>query len=64
MNKTRNYQYNKEYANKYFDKFDEIRFRVPKGDKERIRQHAEMMGESTTKFIIRAIECMIETDNK
>lgn len=42
---------------------DEIKFRVPKGQKEAIRNHAESRGEKLTPFIIRAINETIERDN-
>ena len=35
--------------------YDDIRFRVPKGQKERIQQFAEANGESTNAFIYRLI---------
>ena len=46
------------------EKLDEIKFRVPKGQKEVIRNHAEQMGEKLTPFIIRAIKETMENDNK
>lgn len=56
------YDYNKEYAKKYLDKLDEIKLRLPKGDKEKIRAHAESRGESLNAFIARAIADAIERD--
>ncbi|MBR4606700.1 MAG: antitoxin [Lachnospiraceae bacterium] len=41
---------------------DTICFRVPKGEKERYRQHAESMGTMLTPFIIQAIEEKIARD--
>lgn len=58
-----NYGYNKEYAKKYLDKLDEIKLRLPKGEKEKIRAHAESRGESVNGFITRAIAEAIERDN-
>lgn len=58
-----NYDYNKEYAKKYLDKLDEIKIRLPKGEKEKIRAHAESCGESVNAFIARAIAEAIERDN-
>lgn len=47
----------KEYTMTYMrEKLDEIKFRVPKGDKEMYRQHAESMGEKLTPFIIRSMQ--------
>ena len=37
------------------EKTDEVRFRVPKGERARIQAHAEQQGESATAFIKRAI---------
>ena len=45
------------------EKLDEIKFRVPKGQKEVFRQHAESRGEKLTPFIIRAISETMERDN-
>lgn len=53
----------KEYTMAYMkEKLDEIKFRVPKGQKEVYRQHAESMGEKLTPFIIRAITETMERD--
>ena len=46
------------------EKLDEIKFRVPKGNKERIQEHAKAQGESTNAFIYRAVNEAIERDNK
>lgn len=55
----------KEYTMNYMkEKLDEIKFRVPKGQKEAIRNHAEAHGEKLTPFIIRAINETIERDNQ
>lgn len=45
------------------EKLDEIRFRVPKGEREILKKHAEMMGESLNKFLYRAVKEAIEKDN-
>ena len=42
---------------------DEVRFRVPKGERARIQAHAEQQGESATAFIKRAIREAMERDN-
>lgn len=53
----------KEYTMNYMkEKLDEIKFRVPKGQKAVIREHAESMGEKLTPFIIRAINETMERD--
>lgn len=46
------------------EKLDEIKFRVPKGNKERIQEHAKAQGESTNAFIYRAVNEAIERDQK
>lgn len=51
--------------NKYISKaYDRINLVVPKGDKERIKQHAESKGESVNGFIGRAISETMERDNQ
>ena len=45
------------------EKTDEIRFRVPKGERAVIQAHASRQGESTTAFIKRAIKEAMERDN-
>lgn len=50
------YEYNKKYADKYLGKLDNITLRVPKGAKDKIKAHADSMGESLNAFINRAIE--------
>lgn len=45
------------------EKVEEIKFRVPKGNKERIQTHAKSQGESTNAFIYRAINETIERDS-
>lgn len=53
----------KEYTMSYMkEKLDEIKFRVPKGQKEVYRQHAESQGEKLTPFIIRSINEAMERD--
>lgn len=49
---------------KYHEKFDNLRIRVPAGEKQIIDQHAQAMGESTNSFVRRAIEIAMELDNK
>lgn len=36
------------------EKIDHINFRVPRGEKERLREHAENCGESLNGFLYRA----------
>ena len=42
---------------------DEVRFRVPKGERIVIQAHAKAQGETTTAFIKRAIREAMERDN-
>lgn len=44
------------------EKLEEIKFRVPKGNKTRIQAHAKSQNESTNSFIFRAINETIERD--
>ena len=46
------------------EKVDRITFRVPKGMKEQIQQHAEKNGESLAAFLNRAVLETIEHDSK
>lgn len=42
--------------------YDEIKVRVPKGEKDLVQAHAEAHGESTNGFINRAISETMERD--
>lgn len=44
------------------EKVEEIKIRVPKGNKECIQDHAKSQGESTNAFIQRAISETMERD--
>ena len=46
------------------EKLDEIKLRVPKGNKQRIQEHAKSRGESTNAFIYRAINETLERETK
>lgn len=59
---TKGYDQRKKANQKYLATLDEIKIRVPKGEKERIRLHAEGNGESMNAFINRAIRETIERD--
>lgn len=51
--------------NKYIAKaYDRINLTVPKGDKDKIKTHAESRGESVNGFINRAIEETMERDKE
>lgn len=45
------------------EKVEEVKFRVPKGERAVIQAHASQQGESTTAFIKRAIKETMERDN-
>ena len=45
------------------EKVEDIRIRVPKGQKSIIKAHAESVGESLNQFVIRAINEQITRDN-
>lgn len=46
------------------EKLDEIKLRVPKGEREILKKHAEKMGESVNGFIYRAVKETMARDNK
>ena len=48
---------------KYLSKFDDLRIRVPLGEKEQIAQHAAKHNESLNTFVRRAISETMERDN-
>lgn len=50
-------------TDKYLEKFDEMRVRVPLGRKAEIKAHADSRGESLNGFIIRAMAETMERDN-
>lgn len=51
-------------TDKYLEKFDEMRVRVPTGRKAIIKAHAEAQAESLNGFIIRAINETMERDQE
>lgn len=51
-------------TDKYLEKFDEMRVRVPTGEKARVKAHAEAQGESLNAFINRAISETMERDRE
>lgn len=61
--KTRYTEAQKRASEKYLkESVEDIRIRVPKGQKEIIKTHAETLGESMNQFVIRAINEAIERD--
>lgn len=51
-------------AEKYLSTLDEIKLRLPKGQKDIIRAYAESRGESVNAFIQRAVAEAMERDSK
>lgn len=49
-------------SKKYHQKFDVIQFRVVKGEKDNISNHAKLQGESLNAFLRRAVQEAIERD--
>lgn len=41
---------------KYFAKLDDIKIRVPKGDREKYKKHAERRGKSLNALVIELLE--------
>lgn len=54
----------KKATQRYLEKLDEIKVRVPKGKKSEIQSHAETRGETVNGFIKRAIDETIERDKE
>lgn len=52
-------------AKKYLkESVEDIRIRVPKGDKAKVQEHATAMGESMNSFVIRAIDETMKHDRQ
>lgn len=49
-------------SKKYHQKFDNIQFRVPQGEKALIADHAAAQGESLNAFLRRAVSETMERD--
>lgn len=60
---SKGYEQRKDSIKKYLGNLDEIKIRLPKGQKDKIRDHAESRGESVNAFIARAISETIKRDN-
>ena len=43
---------------------EDIRIRIPKGDKAKVQEHAASMGESTNAFVVRAITEAMNRDRQ
>ena len=44
--------------------YDELKIRVPKGEKDKIKAHADTQGESLNGFVKRAIDETMRRDNE
>ena len=53
----------KKAADKKKEKFDDIKLRVPKGEKEYYKAMAEKSGESLNQFAVRAMEYLIRLEH-
>lgn len=51
-------------AKKYHQKFDDIKLRVPKGERQILQAHAESQKESLTAFLRRAINETMARDKE
>ena len=51
---------NKKYQT---EKVDDLRIRVPKGQRDLIQAHAKQQGESVNSFVWRAIQTVMQMDN-
>lgn len=54
----------KRANDKWREKFEELRFRVPKEKKQIIQEHAAKNGESVNAFLNRAVEETMARDEK
>lgn len=63
IKKSSNYAYNKKYADDYEKKMEHLKVRVPEGEKDKIKEHANKYdGGSMNAFITRAISEQMERD--
>lgn len=54
-----------EYKNKFAaEKYDRVGLMLPKGEKEKVKVHAQKRNESINGFVIRAIRETMERDNE
>lgn len=49
-------------AKKYHQKLDEVKLRVPKGERQVLQDHAQSQGESLNTFLYRAVTETMERD--
>lgn len=55
------YRANQKYIKKTYE---QITVTVRKGERDKVKEHAAKMGESTNKFVLRAIKQTMESDNQ
>ena len=60
---TKHYEQRKEANKRYLEKLDSLTLRMQMGKKDKIKAHAESMGESVNGFINRAIDETMERDS-
>lgn len=60
---TKHYEQRKAANERYLAKLEQIQIRVEAGEKDKIKAHADSMGESVNGFINRAIEEAMIRDN-
>lgn len=53
-----------EWAKKYHQHFDDIKVRVPKGDRDKWKEEAKKREKSLNQFIVDSVEKEIEGDKK
>lgn len=54
----------KKASIKYLEKLDEIRIRMPKGEKKNIKEAASAAGESMNQYIINAVDQRMEREKE
>lgn len=52
---TKHYEQRKEANKRYLAKFEEVRIRITKDEKDELKSHSDKMGESMSEFVKRAI---------
>ena len=52
----KSYEYNKKYAEKYLENYEEIKIRVPVGKRNEIKAHAARVGKSMNSYVLDLIE--------
>ena len=63
MDKKSKYEINGEYAKKYLEKMDDIKIRVPAGEKQLWKDTAEQRGKSLNRYVIDLVHADMGKDN-